>query len=130
MNSCPLAVVIDPKNPSTVYAATWDGDGVLKSIDGGTTWITVGFANGVTALALDPRESQTLYAGVILRPTTNSTLFKSTDGGSTWNSTTLSLHGFISAIALDPQGAVYAVAGESLWKSSDGGATWLDLSDR
>jgi hypothetical protein len=67
-------------------------------------------------------------------------LFKSTNGGSSWNSTTLSLQGNFSAIAVDPQspGTVYAVAtvccflwGEgrgNLWKSIDGGASWQDLS--
>jgi photosystem II stability/assembly factor-like uncharacterized protein len=143
---CPVAVAIDPESPTTLYAATWY-DGVLKSIDGGTTWTPVGFVQtntGVTALALDPRNSQTLYAGVVTHGTgSTSTLFKSTDGGSTWKPTTLSLPGRnVSAIAVDPQslGTVNAVAtvccflyGEAagtLWRSVDGGTSWLDLSTR
>jgi photosystem II stability/assembly factor-like uncharacterized protein len=138
--------VIDHQNPSTAYAATWDGGvgyGVLKSIDAGATWASVGFGkriSAVTALALDPGDSQTLYAGIVAFQSGNSTLFKSTDGGSTWNSTTSQQLSSISAIAVDPQNShtVYAVttvccflwgeAGGNLWKSSDGGASWQDLS--
>jgi photosystem II stability/assembly factor-like uncharacterized protein len=135
--SCPTALVIDSQNPSTVYAATWDGDGVIKSIDGGTTWAPVGFGkSGVTALALDPQNSQTLYAGVLAFAIGTSTLFKSTDGGSTWNSTTLSVpRGTISEVTIDLQNpsTVYVVAAVnggpgSVWKSVDGGASWVDLS--
>ena len=142
--SCPVAVVIDPQSPSTVYAGTWDGGfgyGVLKSIDAGATWTSVGFGgsrSAVSALALDPQDSQTLYAGIMPPASRNSTLFKSTDGGSTWTSLPLSS---ISAIAVDPQNShtVYAVtttvccflwgeAGGNLWKSVDGGASWQDIS--
>jgi hypothetical protein len=135
--SCPFAVVIDPQNPSTVYAATWAGDGVTKTVDGGTTWTSVGFRNlGVTALALDPQNPQTLYAGVLAYAIGTSTLFKSTDGGSTWNSTTLSVpRGTISEVTIDLQNpnTIYVVASlfgkaPGVWKSVDGGASWLDLS--
>jgi photosystem II stability/assembly factor-like uncharacterized protein len=142
--SCPVSVVIDPQNPKTIYAATWEQDGIIKSIDGGTTWTpTPGFGSntGVTALTIDPQNSQTLYAGVVAHVSGGgSALFKSTDGGFSWNST-LNLQGNnASAIAVDPQSpsTVYAVAtvccflwgeaGGNLWKSSDGGGSWQDLS--
>src|SRR5262249_17410757 len=127
---------VDPQNPNTLFAAT-RYRGVVKSINGGTSWTQVGFwdvYHFVTSLALDPRNPQTLYAGVIaVGHASGSTLYKSTDAGATWNATTLSLEGaFNSAIAIDAQNpnTVYAAAGGRLWKSIDGAANWSDLSSR
>jgi photosystem II stability/assembly factor-like uncharacterized protein len=53
---------------------------VYKSTDGGATWSASG--TGLTyvyALAVDPIDSNTLYAG------TNGGVFKSTNGGTTWS---------------------------------------------
>ena len=77
------ALVIDNRlSPSAVYAGT-QGAGVLRTIDGGTTWTTVGFPNPnqgfssaclllpeIESLAIDPNVAlvnvdwATLYAGV------------------------------------------------------------------
>lgn len=65
------ALLVDPTNPGTVYAASGgidaaDPGGVFKSIDGGATWssISVGLpAFSATALALDPNDASILYAG-------------------------------------------------------------------
>lgn len=74
------SVVIDPRNPSTVYAAS---GGVFKSIDGGATWTLAsagltGPRPPVLALAIDPSNSAVLYAG------TDRGVFKSSNGGQTW----------------------------------------------
>ena len=73
------ALVIDPQNTGTVYAAT--GNGVFKTTDGGTSWsqASAGLPGPfVVTLVIDPQNTSTLYAW------TNS-VFKSTDGGTSWN---------------------------------------------
>jgi hypothetical protein len=102
-------LAIDSQNPGTIYARAAYGSGSLlyKTTTGGGSWTAVnsGLPNIVTALAIDPQNSSTVYAG------TGSGVFRSTDGGTNWvavNSglTTLS----VTALATDPQspGTVYA----------------------
>src|SRR6266852_4984349 len=72
------ALAIDPRTPTTLYAA---GDGVFKSTDGGNTWSAVN--TGLTTpyvdtLAIDPRTPTTLYAGTVAGG-----VLTSTDGGNT-----------------------------------------------
>jgi photosystem II stability/assembly factor-like uncharacterized protein len=140
---CISAVVVDPQNPDTVYVAMLSA-GVVKinSLDGGQSWtgINSGLAGDtVTALALDPQNPQILYAGVQSRAGLGvvSTLFKTTDGGMTWNSTAMTVaKSIVNAVTIDSQNSntVYAVTATSpnapggLWKSVDGGASWRDLS--
>ncbi len=67
-------IVVHPRNPSIIYAATTDhpyhddcvAEGVLKSDDGGKTWRKVN--NGlshrnISCLAIDPHDPTVLYAG-------------------------------------------------------------------
>ena len=58
------ALAIDPKNPSVLYAGTYDG--VLRSTDGGVTWadFSAGLpAKSVSSLAINA-ETQTVYASM------------------------------------------------------------------
>jgi photosystem II stability/assembly factor-like uncharacterized protein len=96
-------VVLDPKNPATVYAVLWEsrqapwengvftgeGSGLFKSADGGHSWrpIRVGlptFADGlgrigVTVAPSDPRR---LYATVEARA--GAGIYRSDDAGESW----------------------------------------------
>ncbi len=68
------ALAIDPRTPTTAYAGT-RGAGVLKTTDGGASWVVAnsGLAEGnVNSLAIDPSTPSTLYAG------TDSGAYKST----------------------------------------------------
>ena len=99
-------IVIHPKNPDIVYVAAsgheWtnnEGRGVYKTTDGGRTWEKVFYVDektGAIDLAMDPSDSQTLYAATWQRirkrwndprneaDYTGSGIFKTTDGGKTW----------------------------------------------
>jgi photosystem II stability/assembly factor-like uncharacterized protein len=99
-----LALAIDPTTPSTLYVFAPD---VFKSIDGGTSWTSMGFVDTVIvrALAVDFFESDTVYAG-----TDFGGVLRSQNGGA-WTAmnqglTTL----FVFTLAADPTtpGRLYA----------------------
>lgn len=142
-------VLIDPKNPSTIYASTWEfrrtpysfssggkGSGVFKSLDGGKTWsrLTRGLPAGEfgrVAMALAPSEPSHLFAIVESKHTS---LFLSTDGGNNWKeqSSTNNVAGrpfYFSVIAVDPSNPkrVYRPAW-SLSFSDDGGLSFSEAS--
>jgi PKD repeat protein len=85
-------VVISGGNNDIIYLATGDRDhsdtystGVLKSVDGGTTWNTTGLSWSqsqgtlIRRLIVDPNDDNTLYAA------TNGGVYKTSNGGTTWN---------------------------------------------
>ena len=100
-------IVIDPKNPETVYVAS-PGHlfgpnperGVYKTTDGGKTWNLVKFIDndtGFTDIALDPANSSIVYAASYQRRRSGccfngggpgSGIWKSTDAGKTWTKLT------------------------------------------
>ena len=80
-----FSVTVDPTDSSIVYAAS-PAVGVLKSIDGGTTFSvkSAGLPFEVTpsrtgSVQADPRNPRILFVG-----TEGDGVFKSTDGGETW----------------------------------------------
>jgi photosystem II stability/assembly factor-like uncharacterized protein len=96
-------VVIDPKDPNTVYVAALGHlfgpnkeRGIYKTTDGGKTWNNIKFINedtGFTDLVIDPVDSKTLYAASYQRRRTafgfngggpGTGLWKTTDAGKTW----------------------------------------------
>jgi photosystem II stability/assembly factor-like uncharacterized protein len=150
-------VMVDPKNPDIVfvaalghvYAANPDR-GVFRSRDGGRTWQKVLFKNdnvGAIDLAIDPVNSNVVYASLwntrrppwsIYAPSygPGSGLFKSIDGGTTWQPLTNGLPtaglGRIG-IAIAPTDAkrVYAIVDAregGLFRSDDAGATWTTIT--
>lgn len=94
-------LVIDPRNPDVLYAATWDrhrtiaaylgggpGSGLHRSFDGGETWeeLKEGLPEsnmGKIGLAISPQNPDVLYAAIELDQRQGG-LYKSTDKGSTW----------------------------------------------
>jgi photosystem II stability/assembly factor-like uncharacterized protein len=148
----PTALAVDPRDPATVYAAI--GAKVMKTTDAGKAWQPIADGlpithtrgtchclsqGGVTALAVDPGRTGTVYAAL-----TQGGIYKTTNGGQTWtralNTPTFSL----DAVAVDPAhpATIYA-AGEGqcgptaqscsspsasgeLWilRSTNSGLTW------
>lgn len=108
------------------------GCGVLESLDAGRTWVpsNAGLVNTYgSAVAVDPTEPKTLYAGLIQAPGFGSCggVAKSTDGGFSWSRSDLAAQS-ISALAIDPSApqTIYAGTGGTvnLLKSTDGGRSW------
>ena len=79
---------------------------------------------GARCLALDPEDPDTLYVG-----TSDESIFKSEDGGGTWEQLSGIEHPRVTAIAVSPSdGAVYAGTEPSaLFVSRDRGASWREL---
>ncbi len=98
-------------------------------MDGGASWVTAssGLPPGfqVNALAVDPGNSQTLYASV---NEFGGRTYQSTDGGATWLRIGQTMFpNSPSDLVVDPSNGqrLYTAAGSSgVYRSLDGGATW------
>src|SRR6476619_3256987 len=92
------AIVLDPKNPLTVWVGTGEnnsqrsvsyGNGLYKSDDGGKTWRNVGLRTSehIGRIAIDPKDPNIVYVaaqGALWGPGGDRGLYKTTDGGKTW----------------------------------------------
>ncbi|MEL7339460.1 MAG: glycosyl hydrolase, partial [Bacteroidota bacterium] len=94
-------IVVDPRNPDRMYAATWDrhrtvaaylgggpGSGIHRSLDGGETWekLMGGLPNvnmGKIGLAISPQNPDRIYAAIELLRTKGG-VFMSENRGQTW----------------------------------------------
>lgn len=128
-------LVISPTNPLTMWMGA-AGGGVWRSYDGGTTWNPVGdqlASMAVNALALDPNNATTLYAGTGEGYYNSDAIgglgiFKSTDSGTTWNllpATATFAH--VNRIAIDPANSqiiLATVQDGGIYRTTDGGGTW------
>ncbi len=95
----------------------------MAVVDDGTVETTLD-RRGARCLAVDPEDPGTLYVG-----TSNEGLFKSADGGGTWEELPGIEHLRVTAAAVSPaDGALYAGTEPStLFVGRDGGASWQEL---
>ncbi|MGH9851661.1 MAG: IPT/TIG domain-containing protein [Blastocatellia bacterium] len=118
------ALAIDPTRTSTIYASVSSvtAAGIYKSTDAGASWTLTGYRFGASALAIDPKQPNTIYIGA-----GSGGVFKSTDGGVTWNRPNSSFIQSFHSMVLDPQNPLLiygATQNNGVFKSADGGVTW------
>lgn len=150
------AVVFDPTNGNTAYAALGDNfgsadNGVYKSLDGGKTWTRINGTGsnmlptvnvGRIALALASSGPGTLYAGIHDTSTNNLLgFFKTVDGGANWVKLTNTPDyctpqcWYDQAIAVQPNDANVVFVGGAfgggtaiVYRSTDGGSNWTNVT--
>ncbi|HRT67376.1 MAG TPA: glycosyl hydrolase, partial [Bacteroidota bacterium] len=111
-------ITMDPNNPHIIWVGTGEnnsqrsvgyGDGIYKSLDDGKSWKNMGLKNSehIGKIIVDPRNSNIIYAacqGPLWAKGGDRGLFKSTDGGNTWNAILkISDWTGVSDIAIDPR---------------------------
>jgi photosystem II stability/assembly factor-like uncharacterized protein len=78
----PQCLALSPAEPDTLYfgASGYRGQAVFKSTDGAASWEKTALSEtSIDALAVDPLDAKTVYAGARM-----SGIMKSTDGGDSW----------------------------------------------
>lgn len=154
------AVAVSEWDPNVVYVGGGEktvrgnvghGDGLWRSDDAGKTWTLLGFedAHHIPRIRVHPRDPDTVWAAVLghlYGPNDTRGVYKSTDGGATWERTL-----FVSAdagcvdLCLDPTNprvlfatfwnvrrTPYSLSsggdGSTIWKSTDGGEGWTEIT--
>ena len=135
-------VAVDPRNPSIRYVTAASG-GVWKTTNAGTTWKPVFDAQGsysIGCVTIDPSNSLTIWIGTGENNSQRSVsygdgVYRSTDGGATWENLGLKASEHIAKILVDPrdskrvlvaaQGPLWAPGGDrGLYETKDSGAHW------
>lgn len=153
------SVAIQQSNPNVIWAGTGEGnprnsinlgEGIYKTLDGGKTWKLMGLekTRGLHRILIDPTNPDVVYVGAIGNPYAEHPergVFKTTDGGSTWNRIlyTNDTSG-VADLAMDPSNPNKLIAnmwqhrrtpwsfnsggpGSGLYITNDGGRNWKKL---
>jgi photosystem II stability/assembly factor-like uncharacterized protein len=155
------SVKIDPKNALTIWVGSGEnnsqravqyGDGVYKSLDGGTTWKNMGLKTSehISTIAIDPRDSNVVWVaaqGPLWKDGGERGLYVTRDGGKTWTKAfETSEHTGVTEVLIDPRNpdvmfattyqrrrAVWTLIDggpeSGLRKSTDGGKTWRKITN-
>jgi photosystem II stability/assembly factor-like uncharacterized protein len=154
-------VTIDTRNSDVIWLGTGEnssnrsvgyGDGIYKSTDGGQSWKHMGLSDSqhIGRILVDPRDSDVVFVaaeGPLWSGGGDRGLFKSTDGGRTWEAVLeISDNTGVTDIAFDPcdGDVLYAASYQrrrhvglligggpesGIYKTTDGGRTWKKLSN-
>ena len=154
------ALAVSESDPNVIYAGTGEttiridvshGDGVYKSTDAGRTWQHMGLSDTrhIAKIKVHPQNPDIVWVAALghaFGPNTERGVFKSSDGGKTWEKVLFRSNkaGAID-LTLDAQNPriLYATVWEayrnfwqissggpdsSIYKSVDGGETWSELT--
>src|SRR5260370_19494069 len=135
------AIAVAPSDPNVIYAGTGEacirgnivgGNGVYKSIDAGKTWTFVGLrdTHAIGRIIVNPKNPDIALVAALghpFGPNPERGIFRTTDGGTTWNKVLYKDEntGGID-LAFDPGNANTIFAGlwqarRSPWEMSSGG---------
>ncbi len=140
-------LAIDPTDHSRWFVASASG-GVWRTDNAGTTWTPVFDEQGsysIGCITLDPANPHVVWVGSGENNSQRSVswgdgVYRSRDGGVTWENLGLKHSEHIGKILVDPRDSnvVYVAAQGPLWnsggdrglyKTTDGGATWTKVLD-
>lgn len=155
------ALAVASSDPNVIYVGTGEaqqrpdlatGDGVYKSVDAGKTWTHVGLRDTqqIAQVVVDPQNANRVFVAALghpYGPNTERGVFRSIDGGRTWERVLYRDENTGAAdVLLDPSNpnVVYASLWQArqgpwengdfrgpnsgLFKSTDGGTTWRQLT--
>ncbi|HDR52355.1 MAG TPA: glycosyl hydrolase, partial [Mariniphaga anaerophila] len=152
-------VTMDPNNHNVIWVGTGEnnhqralgyGDGVYKSVDGGKSFKNMGLKESrqIGGIVIDPRNSDVIFVaaeGSAWGSGGDRGLYKSTDGGKTWNKVLeISEHTGVNNVVMDPSNPdiLYATTEQrrrthftkigggpesAVYKSTDNGETWRKI---
>ncbi len=134
-----LDVRFDPTNTNIVYVGS-AGGGLWKSTNGGSAWTPM--TDELPSLAVNAIAVLPSNPSIVLIGTGEGTnniaaiagvgILKSTDGGVTWNTTSLTYtqsqgHGFHVMEVSPANEAILAAASDGVWRSTDQGDNWTKI---
>ena len=153
-------VVLDPANPETVWVGSGEnnsqrsvgyGDGVYRSLDGGSSWQNMGLKDSghISMIRFDPENSAIVYVaaqGPLWSSGGDRGLYRSRDAGLTWQRILyIDEDTGVNEFLLDPRNPDIILAstyqrrrqvwtlidggpGSGIHRSEDGGASWHEVN--
>src|ERR1035437_2551641 len=152
-------IALAASDPKTIWAGTGEqnsrnsvtpGFGVYKSVDGGTTWQSMGLekTQHIGRIVVHPTNPNIVYVAALGAQWASNPergLYKTVDGGKTWTMSKFisDKAGFVDVV-MDPRdpNTLYAASwervrkpaylksggpGSALWKTTDGGSSWREI---